>query len=208
MTTRPQEAAPAVVPEANPKEPSDRSLLRGIQSGSQDSAVLLYRRYAQRLHALVKARFSRDLARRIEPDDLVQSVFCTFFRKAGQGCYDVPAGAELWGLLLVIALNKVRARAAFFQASRRDVRVTSRLDGFEPPARPSVAEDVAYTHLRLVVEETLQPLPPSHRDVVRLRIEGHEVAEIADKTQRSKRTVERVLQGFREKLDASLREDR
>jgi RNA polymerase sigma-70 factor (ECF subfamily) len=205
MTTRAENgAAVALPPAAN--EPSDRSLLRGIRNGSEDSAALLYRRYAQRLHQLIKARFSRELARRLDPDDLVQSVFCTFFRKAGQGCYDVPAGEELWRLLLVIALNKVRAKAAFYQAAKRDVRLTARLENGEPVARPG-AEDVAYTHLRLVVEETLQPLPPVYRDVVRLRIEGHEVAEIAAKTRRSKRTIERVLQGFREKLDAILRQD-
>ncbi|MFO0067017.1 MAG: helix-turn-helix domain-containing protein, partial [Pirellulaceae bacterium] len=39
-----------------------------------------------------------------------------------------------------------------------------------------------------------------HRDVVRLRIEGFEVNQIAEKLQRSKRTVERILQGFREQL--------
>jgi RNA polymerase sigma factor (sigma-70 family) len=207
MNTRSSESPPVSVAEPGREGPSDGSLLRGIRSGSQHSAALLYQRYAKRLHALVKARFSPELARRLEPEDLVQSVFCTFFRKAGQGCYDVPAGTELWGLLLVLALNKVRSKAAFFQAARRDVRLTSRLEEFDTSARPGASEDVAATHLRLVIEETLEPLPPAYREVVRLRIAGHEVAEIAEQTRRSKRTVERVLQGFRERLDAILHED-
>ncbi len=201
------EEAPAVAAEPRKDAPSDGSLLRGLRNGSQHSAALLYERYARRLHALIKARFSPELARRLEPEDLVQSVFCTFFRKASEGCYDVPAGTELWGLLLVLALNKVRSKAAFFLAARRDVRLTSRLEDHQTAARDGAAEDVAATHLRLVIEETLEPLPAAHREVVRLRIEGHEVAEIAGRTRRSKRTVERVLQGFRERLDAILHED-
>ena len=40
-----------------------------------------------------------------------------------------------------------------------------------------------------------------------LEIEGYEVAEIAVKTERSKRTVERVLQEFRQKMRAILSEE-
>src|SRR5689334_10746491 len=84
---------------------SDRSLLLRLRRGSEDAATALYLRYAQRLRALVRARCSREVQRRIEPEDLVQSVFRRFFRRVQQGEYDVPAGEELWGLFLVIALN-------------------------------------------------------------------------------------------------------
>ena len=40
-----------------------------------------------------------------------------------------------------------------------------------------------------------------------MRIEGHEVAEIAEAVRRSKRSVERILQDFRGRLGAILRED-
>src|SRR5207302_10658754 len=93
--------------------PSDHSLLRRFRGGSQDAATELYVRYAHRLRALVKARCSSELARRLEPDDIVQSVFRRFFRRVSQGDYDVPAGEELWGLFLVIALNRIRAAEAF-----------------------------------------------------------------------------------------------
>jgi len=36
--------------------------------------------------------------------------------------------------------------------------------------------------------------------MIALRIDGHEVAEIAEQMRRSKRTVERVLQEFRRQL--------
>src|SRR5262245_14011453 len=73
-------------------EPSDHALLRCWRGGSQDAATQLYRRYAHRLRSLAKARCSPDLARRVEAEDIVQSVFATFFRGAGTGRYVVPAG--------------------------------------------------------------------------------------------------------------------
>ena len=53
-------------------------------------------------------------------EDIVQSVFGSFFRRLGQGFYDVPEGDELWKLLLVIALHKIRKKAAYHHAAKRD----------------------------------------------------------------------------------------
>src|SRR5438093_198831 len=75
--------------------PSDRSLLLRFREGSQDAATLLYLRYAQRLLALVHAQSSLDLAVREDPEDLVQSVFRSFFEGVNRGYYDIPAGEEL-----------------------------------------------------------------------------------------------------------------
>jgi RNA polymerase sigma-70 factor (ECF subfamily) len=181
------------------KESSDHSLLRRFRRGSQDAATQLYLRYAHRVRALVKANCSAELARRVEPDDIVQSVFGRFFRRVSQGDYDVPPGEELWGLFLVIALNKIRAMETFHRAGKRDVRHT--VDGAPleavAEARPG-EDDLAL--LQLAIDEALEKLPPLHRTMVELRIRGHEIAEIAEQVGRSKRTVERNLQDTRKKL--------
>ena len=52
----------------------------------------------------------------------------------------------------------------------------------------------------MTVEELLGELPDGHAEMIRLRIEGHTLPEIAEKTGRAQRTTERVLQGFRESL--------
>jgi RNA polymerase sigma-70 factor (ECF subfamily) len=183
---------------AEPVEPSDRSLLARLKGGQQQAATDLYLRYAQRLRSLVRSRCSRQLARRIEPDDIVQSVFRRFFRRVLQGEYDVPPGEELWGLLLVIALNKIRTEESFHRAGKRDVRLSA--DAADP-ALVADPDDVSATAiLNLCVEDALGQLPAQQRMMVELRIEGHEVAEIAQKTGRSKRTVERTLQEIRSRL--------
>ncbi len=185
---------------------TDRSLLRRVRTGSEGAAGELHRRYADRLLALARARAGSDLRARLDAEDIVQSVFGSFFRGAKRGLYSAPDGEELWGLFLVIALNKIRAQGAHHRAAKRDVRRTRNDDGADVERFRVPADDQsAFDLLRIVVDELLESRPESVRDIVRLRIENHEVAEIAERTGRSKRTVERVLQEFRTQLANELK---
>ncbi len=199
MTDQPQPecAADSVAADAL----SDRSLLRRFRSGEQDAATEIYVRYARRLQALAAKQTGADLAPRFDPEDVVQSVFRTFFRRASAGFYEVPAGEELWRLLLVLSLHKVRDLAVHHRAQKRDIgRTWSVEDGDTPAGEISEDNRLAYDSLRLVIADLIYDLPESNRQIIDLRIEGHEVAEIAAKSGRSKRTVERTLQQFRERL--------
>jgi RNA polymerase sigma-70 factor (ECF subfamily) len=189
------------------ERPSDHSLLQRYRRGQDDAPTQLYLRYAERLHALAAAQRAAGLAARVDPEDIVQSVFRTFFRRAAEGQYDVPEGEEIWKLLLVIALHKIRSVGAFHRAARRDVRQTASGEAYDQALDAEAGRDeTALSVLRLVIDEVLDALPPSHRPIVELRIEGHEVSEIAGRVRRSKRTVERVLQEFRQRLDAQIHE--
>jgi RNA polymerase sigma-70 factor (ECF subfamily) len=188
--------------------PSDQSLLRRFRGGQPDAATELYLRYAARLRALASGQVAPDLAPRLDPDDIVQSVFRTFFRRAAQGQYDVPEGEDLWKLFMIIALHKIRSAATFHRAAKRDVRATA--TGLpDAPAEEQLAapDELALATLRMVIDELLSDLPPSMRTIVELRVEGHEVEEIARRTQRSRRSVERALHEFRARLSPLIRED-
>ena len=190
-----EHAQPGPAPEPH----TDASLLRRFRAGEDDAATELYRRYAARLLDLASAQASPDLKRRVDPEDIVQSVFRTFFRRASLGEYEVPDGDELWKLFLVIGLNKIRAVAGFHKAAKRDVRHTTGGDAVEA-AGAALPDDEAHRVLELTIDELLAPLPESHREIVRLRTDGYEVAEIAARVGRAKRSVERILQDFRHKL--------
>ncbi len=182
-------------------EASDGSLLRRYQTGEQEAATQLYLRYAARLLGLAQAQTGQDLRSRIDPDDIVQSVFRTFFRRAREGQYEAPDGDELWRLFLVIGLHKIRDAAAHHRAARRNVSRTQRLsdaDGFDEPA--AAALEVAETTLRLTIEELMEQLSQNQREIVTMRLAGATVGEIAGRLQRSLRTVERTLQKFRDLL--------
>jgi RNA polymerase sigma-70 factor (ECF subfamily) len=182
--------------------------LRRFRGGQPDAATELYLRYAERLRALAAGQVAPDLAPRLDPDDIVQSVFRTFFRRAAQGQYDVPEGEDLWKLFLIIALHKIRSVATFHRAGKRDVRATANGLTDAPTGQHLAAPDeMALATLRMVIDELLSALPPSMRAIVELRVEGHEVEEIARRTQRSRRSVERALHEFRARLSPLIRED-
>ena len=209
MATREPDEPVATPLQPAPDAASDRSLLRRLQHGQPDASTELYLRYAERLLALAAAQTAPDLARRIDPEDIVQSVFRTFFRRASLGHYTIPDGEEIWKLLLVIALNKVRTVGAFHRAAKRDVRRTSGGTAFDRAVESQAGRNEdAMSLLRMVVEDLLQSQPEAHRRMIELRVEGHEVNDIAAAVQRSKRSVERVLQDFRQRLDALIQEDR
>ncbi len=103
-------------------EPSDQVLLHRFCPGETDAATALFVRYAKRIRALARKQTEGDLQLRLEPDDLVQSIFRTFFRRASVGQYHIPAREELWKLLLVIALNTQGAVAARISTKPGDAR--------------------------------------------------------------------------------------
>lgn len=184
---------------------TDHSLLEKLKCGHESAATALYQRYAAHLRALTARQSSAALAARMDPDDIVQSVFRTFFRRATNDQYEVPRGEDLWKLFLVIALNKIRNAAAHHTAAKRDVRQTVHLG--DAPGTGGLAvtpDDTDTTALRIVIDEAIAALPESSREMVRMRIDGHEVAAIAARTARSKRSVERVLQQFRDQLQGLL----
>jgi RNA polymerase sigma-70 factor, ECF subfamily len=205
MRNPPLAAGEAIPPPSTTSASSDGSLVRQLRQGHLGAATQIYLRYAHRLRALAKAKCPQSLARHLDPEDIVQSVFRRFFRRASQGHYEVPRGEDLWRLFLVIALNKIRAESAFHHTAKRDVRLTVGGNSLDQVDGAKQAEaDPAWAFLQLTVDEALQRLPPAHRAMITLRIEGYEVHEIADKTGRSKRTVERVLQDSRKKLGVFL----
>jgi RNA polymerase sigma-70 factor (ECF subfamily) len=188
-------------------EASDHSLLKQYRQGNQDAAHELYRRYAQRLRLLARTQLSAELAGRIEVDDIVQSVFGSFFRGVNGSFYDVPLGEELWKLLLVIALHKIRNQGTYHLADKRDVRRTMRAAETAVEVEGRADDSAARAFLQLVADEALAHLDCQHRQMVELRMEGFSVEEIAQRTGRAKRTVERLLQQALAKLGKLLADE-
>lgn len=181
------------------KPTSDTSLMLRFQAGEDDAATAIYTRYAQRLIKLAKQNAGDDLSARIDAEDVVQSVFRTFFRRVSDGHYLIPEGEELWKLLLVIALNKVRMTAEHHRAAKRDVSHTRSMGEFDIEI-PDDASNI----LRLTIDDILVDLPESHRQVVHLRINGSEIGAISSQVSISRRSVERILQSFRKRLRKTL----
>jgi RNA polymerase sigma-70 factor, ECF subfamily len=156
---------------------------------------------------VVKARTSAALASRLDAEDIVQSVFRSFFRCAAGQVYQVPDGGDLWKLLLTIALNKVRAQGIFHHAAKRDVDLTRSMSAEGSDLALQAREDHGDVEMQVALDDAVSRLPEAQRAMVELRLAGHEVEEIARQVGRSKRTVERNLQQALARLSALFEDD-
>jgi RNA polymerase sigma factor (sigma-70 family) len=176
---------------------SDTALLELFRSGSDDAATVLHERYAKRLHAFVKSRCPRDLSARLDADDIVQAVFRGFFQAAKKGSWELSSRSKIWSILSTIAGNEIREEVDFHHAAKRDVSITSSGEQFDRAIENMNGSEMTGAIQEMTLHEAIIRLPEHQRHVVELRLEGHEVAQIAHLTGRSKRTVERILNEVR-----------
>jgi eukaryotic-like serine/threonine-protein kinase len=168
--------------------------------GDELAAAALFERYAGRLARLAASRLSRKLARRTDPDDVVQSAFRSFFVRVRDGRLAVGAEDRLWKLLAPIALHKLYRQARHHSADRRSIDAEEtflRADGLEAALlnREPSPEEAAMVADEL--ESMLSSLDPWSRRVFELRLSGATLQEIAAETGRSERTVRRAMERIR-----------
>ena len=177
---------------------TDQTLLREIRGGDEAAARALFDRYSNRVGNVASRSLASEVSRRVDADDVTQSIFRTLFRRLRDGQYDLPQGETIWQLLVTMTLNKTRTLGTRHRAAKRDVR---RSQPFEEDRRSSPArvneDDLRL--LKMTILELLEGMSESQQKIIELRMEGHDIAAIANATKRSKRTVERVMQGFRKK---------
>lgn len=163
-------------------------------NGDQQAAAKLFHRYADRLIALARGRLSGRLAQRIDPEDVVQSVYRCFFSEARAGRYEFEHGGDLWNLLVAMTLNKLRNQAKHHSCEKRDIDREQPLSGAQGlwlEREPSPIEAVALTEQ---LEQIMRSLRPLQRRIFELRLQGRRFAQIADEAQCSERTVHRALE--------------
>lgn len=181
-------------------------LLARWRQGDEDAAVALFRRYAGRLVALARSRVNPKLAHRIDPEDVVQSVYRTFFADAREGRFALERGGDLWCLLVQMTLHKVHHQVARLTAQKRAAG-REQTFGSEDSLAGLGAAAGAPSPLEAVIladelEHVLAGLEPLHRRIFELRLQGYNLDEIAAATERSQRTVCRVLDRIKEHLRA------
>jgi DNA-directed RNA polymerase specialized sigma24 family protein len=148
---------------------------------------------------------------RVDENDIVQSLFGSFFAaQQGQG-YSLQGREELWRLLVWMTLCKVANVAHHHQRARRDVRreqpVATRKDPLgsgrdrlaevEDLGRFSPEDEVIS---RLELARLLRRLRKDQRQILAWKLEGYTNAEIGRKLDRTERTVEIKLRLIREVL--------
>jgi RNA polymerase sigma-70 factor (ECF subfamily) len=162
----------------------------------------LFARYAGRLVRLAGQHLSRKLAGRVDAEDVVQSVFRTFFRRSAQGEFQIDNSVHLWRLLVRITILKARAQARHHTAAVRDVgaEATERVEGWLAEA---LADEPGPAEAAVLVDEIetlLRGLPPLYSQLLELRLADVPVAEVARQLQVSRQTVYRALKLLQNRL--------
>lgn len=171
-------------------------LIRRLDEHDSIAAEEIYRGYAARLITLAHSRLNQRLRARVDPDDIVHSVFRSFFTRHANGEFELRDWTSLWSLLSRITICKCRRQAAKNYSAKRDVR----------RERPPPTENEGYAWLVdrepaveevVILEETIRQLmaqlDKKRQQIVALKLQNFTNREISEATKSSERTVYRVL---------------
>src|SRR5437868_3533718 len=92
-----------------------------LRAGDQAAAREVFDRFVRQLVGLAQRQFDAVLRRKVDPEDVVQSAYKSFFFRYGEGQLEVNDWGNLWGLLTLITLRKCLDRVEYHQAQCRDV---------------------------------------------------------------------------------------
>ncbi len=152
-------------------------------------------RYSERLLAFARRELPVLVRSRVDPEDVVQSVYRSFFQRLRRGEFAFQESHDLWRLLAAMTFHKTRNAVKYHLRDRRDPRRERPLardddQGDIPEPTPKAGDlDV----LVKALDQLLGTLPQSRRDIVVLRLEGKSVQEIARQVGCSRQTVYRIL---------------
>jgi DNA-directed RNA polymerase specialized sigma24 family protein len=170
-------------------------LVARFRAGDPTAADKLFTRFARQLADAADAALKHQNARRAaDGEDVVQSVFRTFYRRCRAGEFRIDSAGQLWRLLLTITLRKAYARARRPEPTGADDAWLAEAVARDPgPADAAALGDLIAT--------LLTDLPPEHARVLELRLAGHTVAETAAELRLTRQSVYRVLRLLQARLE-------
>lgn len=183
-------------------------LMGRLRSGEDDAARELFVRFARRLVGLARGHLDGRLIAKVDPEDVVQSAYKSFFVRHRQGDLEVGSWDGLWGLLTLITLRKCADRAAYYGAGKRDLSkeaaaaATDSAPGawqlaVDRDPRPDEAAALAEA-----VEALFRSLDdPDERGVLELSLQGYTATEISQALGRAERSVRRLRERVRKRLE-------
>src|SRR4051794_36764306 len=97
-------------------------MMTWLKSGNQDAAKEVVDRFTARLIGLARVNLSERVKTKVDAEDVVQSVFRSFFVRQAGGQFTLESWDSMGGLLVVIPLRKCHRKTRHFFGARRDIR--------------------------------------------------------------------------------------
>jgi RNA polymerase sigma-70 factor (ECF subfamily) len=186
--------------------PSFNALMARLRAGDDDAAAELLQRFATRLIALAQARLDKQIRRKVDPEDVLQSVFRSFFVRHADREFDLRDWGGLWALLVTLTLRKCGHQVRDLRRARQDVRrevAAARGESDSNASWEALAHEPTPAEAAMLaeaVEQLLLAMGERDRPILELRLQGYTVAEISERVGRTEYSVEAVLKKARKRL--------
>lgn len=184
--------------------------IRGLQAGEPAVLQCFYAKLGPLLHAIAARRVAPHLQSRFDAEDVVQSTFRTFFRRAQGGQFLFEDNQRLWNLLCAITLTKLKEKVRFHErqsraASRERTDIDSQ-QSFDPRTALLATAMSPDTALEFADEfdHLLSTLAEPERRLVELKLQDRTNDEAAESLGVSERTIRRMLSTLQARFERLL----
>jgi RNA polymerase sigma-70 factor (ECF subfamily) len=147
---------------------------------------------------LARRRIGQRLLKRIDPEDVIQSAFRTFFVHLRKSDFSFAEESDLFKLLVRLTVHKTLRQIAHHRAAKRDParEVVNVLDDRDLMEQLISQEPPPEAEVTLVeeMERFFARLSDFESKVLELRLQGYSTSEIAQKLQTYDRKIRRVLE--------------
>lgn len=181
-------------------------LLRSHDPSVRDTAArLIWQHYFRDLLELARKSLDKRVRRRVDEEDVLQSMFQSFCVRQGRGDFELADRDELWKVLVTITLRKARNAAIKHGRGKRNISreqdptlvagdkliwpdlVLEQMHAAGPsPAEAAVLNEALERRLEALAD-------PELRRIALWRLEGYSNREIADRLECTERSIERKL---------------
>jgi RNA polymerase sigma-70 factor (ECF subfamily) len=179
----------------------EQALIDLWRAGDEDAARQLVDRYIDRLLRLARHRISPKLGPRLDPEDIVQSVFRTFFHRLKDGQFVFAHQDDLCKLLVRITLHKTLRQVAFHKAAKRDPSMETEQGEHHREQLLALLDNEPTPEAAVTfvdqLEHFLGQLRPQEREILELRLQGYSNEEIAQRLGLYDRKIRRAIEHVR-----------
>jgi RNA polymerase sigma-70 factor (ECF subfamily) len=183
-------------------------VLDQLRQRDAEAARAVCERFRQRLNQVARQRLDPRLQAKLDPEDIVQSVFRTVFKRLADGQFALEDWDNLYGLLYRVTARKCGKWYDYFHAQGRDVdqEVALAAESKESAGAQEIASQGETPSeaaiLAETVEQVLRGMGQREQQVVLLSLQGLRVAEVSRELHCTETKVYRVLKEIRRRLES------
>jgi RNA polymerase sigma-70 factor (ECF subfamily) len=151
---------------------------------------------------LAKRRIGQRMTSRVDPEDVVQSAYRTFFTRVKNDEFSFHEQDDLFKLLVRLTVHKALRQIAYHRAAKRNPELEALQSSNPQEFLQQISAESATPDMEVALldefEQFMGQLQPLDRDVLQLKLQGYSTVEIAEKLGSYDRKIRRVLERIQE----------